>query len=93
MTCTTRRHPLDNPSTVIELPRIRLDCILCPNLRPIINALESNEEVIQSHLDKDIESVKTPDGAEPGERLTLTMSPVGLTMRLRERDPDAGGGA
>lgn len=30
-------------------------------------------------------SVDTPDGAEPRERLSFTMTPVGLTMRLRER--------
>lgn len=33
----------------------------------------------------DIESVKTSEGGEPRERLTLTMSPVGLRMRLRDR--------
>ena len=33
----------------------------------------------------DIVSVDTPDGAEPRERLSFTMAPVGLTMRLRER--------
>jgi len=33
----------------------------------------------------DIDSVDTPDGAEPQERLTFTMAPVGLRMRLRER--------
>jgi len=33
----------------------------------------------------EIESAKTPDGAEPRERLSLTMSPVGLRMQLRDR--------
>jgi cytochrome P450 len=33
----------------------------------------------------DIEAIDTPDGQAPAERLALTMSPVGLTMRLRER--------
>ena len=38
----------------------------------------------------DIVSVDTPDGREPQERLSFTMAPVGLTMRLRRR---AGGPA
>jgi cytochrome P450 len=33
----------------------------------------------------DIDSVDTPDGMEARERLSLTMAPVGLTMRLRAR--------
>ena len=33
----------------------------------------------------DIESVDTPDGKEAQERMTVTMAPVGLQMRLRER--------
>jgi len=33
----------------------------------------------------DLESVGTADGQEPQERLQLVMAPVGLTMRLRER--------
>jgi cytochrome P450 len=33
----------------------------------------------------DIESVNTPDGLEAQERLSFTMAPVGLRMRLRER--------
>jgi cytochrome P450 len=33
----------------------------------------------------DIESVKTPRGADATERLSFTMAPVGLQMRLRER--------
>jgi hypothetical protein len=40
----------------------------------------------------DIASVSTPDGAEPRERLTLTMSPVGLRMRLRDRNPEGAQG-
>lgn len=34
----------------------------------------------------DIESVTSPDRGEARERLTLTMSPVGLQMRLNSRD-------
>jgi len=30
----------------------------------------------------DIEEVATPDGGEPREHLALTMSPVGLRLRL-----------
>lgn len=33
----------------------------------------------------DIESVHTPDGLEAQEKLSFTMTPVGLRMRLRER--------
>ena len=33
----------------------------------------------------DIEAVDTPDGKEAQERMTVTMNPVGLSMRLRER--------
>ena len=33
----------------------------------------------------EIESVDTPDGREAQERLSLTMAPVGLSMRLRAR--------
>ena len=37
----------------------------------------------------DIVSVDTPDGQEPEERLSFTMTPVGLSMRLRERSGPA----
>ena len=37
----------------------------------------------------EIESVSTPDGQPPREKLQLAMAPVGLTMRLRERAPAA----
>ena len=33
----------------------------------------------------DIEAVDTPDGKEAPERLSFTMTPVGLTMRVRAR--------
>jgi cytochrome P450 len=33
----------------------------------------------------DVESVATPDGSEASEVMSLTMAPVGLTLRLRER--------
>jgi cytochrome P450 len=33
----------------------------------------------------DIESVSTPDDAEPTEHMSFTMTPIGLRMRLRER--------
>ena len=35
----------------------------------------------------DIRSVDTPDGQEAAERLSFTMTPVGLTMRLLEHHP------
>ena len=34
----------------------------------------------------DIQGVDTPDGGEARERLAFTMTPVGLTMRLRDRE-------
>jgi cytochrome P450 len=33
----------------------------------------------------DIQSVDTPDGLEAREHLALTMTPVGLSMRLKAR--------
>jgi cytochrome P450 len=33
----------------------------------------------------DVVSVATPDGSAPDERMSFTMAPAGLTMRLRER--------
>ncbi len=33
----------------------------------------------------DIQDVTTPDGGEPREHLSFTMTPVGLRMRVRER--------
>ena len=41
----------------------------------------------------EIETVRTPDGDEPRERMAFTMSPVGLQLRLRERttEPTAAG--
>ncbi|WP_255407122.1 hypothetical protein [Ideonella sp. A 288] len=33
----------------------------------------------------EIQSVDTPDGLDPPERLSFTMAPVGLRMRVRER--------
>ena len=33
----------------------------------------------------DIEAVDTPDGKEAQERMAVTMNPVGLSMRLRQR--------
>ncbi len=35
----------------------------------------------------DIEAVDTPDGQEAQEHLSFTMTPVGLRMRLRQRQP------
>ena len=36
----------------------------------------------------EIDSVATADGGDPDERLSFTMTPTGLTMRLRERQPE-----
>jgi cytochrome P450 len=33
----------------------------------------------------DLDSVATADGSEPEERMSFTMTPTGLSMRLRER--------
>lgn len=40
----------------------------------------------------EVEDVRTLNGEEPLEHMALTMSPVGLRMRIRER-PDVSGGA
>jgi len=37
----------------------------------------------------DIESIDTSDGAPPQEKLTFTMAPVGLRMRVKESAPIA----
>ncbi|MDE2566239.1 MAG: cytochrome P450, partial [Burkholderiales bacterium] len=37
----------------------------------------------------EIESVDTPDGGPAQERMAFTMSPVGLRLRLRRREPEA----
>jgi hypothetical protein len=34
----------------------------------------------------EVESVTTPDGGEPRERLAFSMSPVGLKLHLRRQD-------
>jgi cytochrome P450 len=39
----------------------------------------------------EIESVLAPGGADAVERLSFTMAPVGLKMRLRRRDAPATG--
>jgi hypothetical protein len=36
----------------------------------------------------DIAAVDTPDGREAREKMSFTMTPVGLRMRLRERSDD-----
>jgi cytochrome P450 len=38
----------------------------------------------------DIESVDTPDGEQARELMAFTMSPIGLRMRLKAREPAAG---
>jgi cytochrome P450 len=38
----------------------------------------------------DIVSLKAPDGRAPRERMALTMTPVGLRMRLKRRAPSSG---
>jgi len=36
----------------------------------------------------EIDEVATPEGGEPREHLALTMSPVGLRLRIRGRSPN-----
>ncbi|MBL4799335.1 MAG: cytochrome P450 [Oleispira sp.] len=47
--------------------------------------LEIKLAMVMLLKDFDIESVDTPDGGEAQELMSITMNPVGLTMKLRKR--------
>ncbi len=56
---------------------------ICPGRYLALREMKMAMAVLLGRFD--IERVDTPDGLEAQERLSLTMAPVGLTMRLRER--------
>ena len=56
---------------------------VCPGRYLALLEIKMAMAMLLAHFD--IDSVTTPDGAEPRELLAFTMAPVGLKMRLRER--------
>ena len=56
---------------------------VCPGRYLALLEIKMAMAMLLAHFD--IESVSTPDGAEPREFLAFTMAPLGLKMRLRER--------
>ncbi|OUS39899.1 cytochrome P450 [Oleispira antarctica] len=56
---------------------------ICPGR--YLAMLEIKLAMVMLLKDFDIESVDTPDGGEAQELLSITMSPIGLTMKLRKR--------
>ena len=56
---------------------------VCPGRHLAMLEMKIALAILLRHFE--IDSVATPDGAEPEERLSFTMAPVGLAMRLRLR--------
>ncbi len=56
---------------------------VCPGRAIALLEIKLAIATLLAHFD--IESVSTAGGGEPVERMAFTMTPVGLTMRLRER--------
>ena len=61
---------------------------LCPGRFLAIEEMKMMLSMLVRNFD--IESVDTPDGAPPRERLTLTMAPVGVRLKLRRRQERRG---
>jgi cytochrome P450 len=57
---------------------------ICPGRYLALLEIKMAMAMLLAHFD--IESVGTRDGADPVEHMAFTMTPVGLRMRLRERD-------
>ena len=57
---------------------------ICPGRYLALLEIKMAMAVLLQHFD--LVSVDTPDGREPQEKLQLAMAPVGLSMRLRERE-------
>jgi cytochrome P450 len=55
---------------------------VCPGRYLALTEMKMVLAMLLAHFD--IDSVDTPDGREAEERMSFTMVPVGLTMRLRE---------
>ncbi|MGC4059953.1 MAG: cytochrome P450 [Aquabacterium sp.] len=58
---------------------------VCPGRHLAITEIKMATAMLLTHFD--IESVGTQDGLPPRELMAFTMSPIGLRMRLRERQP------
>jgi cytochrome P450 len=56
---------------------------ICPGRYLALLEIKLAMAALLSHFD--IEAVATPDGGETPERMAFTMTPLGLTMRLRAR--------
>ena len=56
---------------------------ICPGRYLALLEMKMAMAVLLGHFD--IQDVATPDGGEPREHLSFTMTPVGLRMRVRER--------
>ena len=57
---------------------------VCPGRYLALLEIKMAMAMLLAHFE--IADVSTPDGAEPAEHMSFTMSPLGLSMRLRERD-------
>jgi cytochrome P450 len=56
---------------------------ICPGRYLALLEMKMGMVALLGHFD--IESVDAPDGLPAAEKLSFTMMPVGLVMRLRER--------
>jgi cytochrome P450 len=56
---------------------------MCPGRYLALLEIKMAMAMLLAHFD--IDSVNTPDGAEPAEHMSFTMTPIGLRMHLRER--------
>jgi len=57
---------------------------VCPGRYLALLEIKMAMAMLLAHFE--IDAVDTPNGAEPVEHMSFTMSPLGLSMRLRERD-------
>lgn len=64
---------------------------VCPGRYLALLEIKMAMAMLLSHFE--IDDVSTPDGSEPAEHMSFTMSPLGLRMRLRERMPPESGAA
>lgn len=55
---------------------------VCPGRYLALLEIKMAMAMLLAHFE--IDAVGTPDGAEPAEHMSFTMSPLGLSMRLRE---------
>ncbi len=75
-------QPPSNPARRVSMP-FGAGPRICPGRYLALLEIKVAIATLLSRFE--IESVHTPDGQPAQERLSFTMTPVGLTMRLRER--------